>query len=582
MKSYLPAPYPILPIPEILALCATALFLCRSNWTGAFAYEFSSLLAVASFLVFAIGTVVRLSAIEDARPLTSADRVRAAFGSFLSLWAPLVMVLLASIRIPTCRYGVGFVWFLLLPVPSALFGAASGIWATTLRTTSVKRAFAALLPALAFCLLTAWELYLGPGLSFLNPAIGYFAGPIYDEWIPIRTPIVTYRIFTLFLSLILIVTATRRSDLVRFGSAFAVATLLILRGPLGWSHDQQTLDRALPARLSGRTVELHFAPSSFSFQRAYSLLRTLDDRADRIASEIGLNARERSQAILIYLYPNPATKYRLTGVRHTAIGNPIRRTVHLLASESLEFVTHEMVHVVAGPLGVPGLRLSLRVGLLEGLATGVQRYQDDLSVHEWARAMQKLNLLPSMAKMMKPTGFWGESAGRAYLAAGSFCRWLLDSRGAYLFQRVYRGADFGETYRVPLASLVEQWEQFLRTVPLSAGAVRIADSHLRAKPVTERRCPHDVADAVERGYGCWGRKDLPGAIGFFGEAWRYSGEIPSTTLRLARAEARSRNWVRVEELARLILSKTESSTSERASARALLGDSAAVRGNLVA
>ena len=64
--------------------------------------------------------------------------------------------------------------------------------------------------------------------------------------------------------------------------------------------------------------------------------------------------------------------------------------VHLLDPDPRSSVlTHELPHVVAAPLGIPGLGLTLRVGLMEGLATAVERYRGDLSIHEWARALQK-------------------------------------------------------------------------------------------------------------------------------------------------------------------------------------------------
>lgn len=575
----IPRPFPLLVLPETLLLALTALFLCQSKWTGAFAYEFSFFLGIAAVLISAGGSALRLSLLREKRPISPRDPLRAVSANLLSLWAPLVVVLVFSIRIPTCRYDIGLGWFLLLPVVSSLFGSASGIWAQRFKSSPAKTFFLAFVPTLAFSLLTARDLYYGPSLSFLHPAFGYFAGPIYDEWIPIEGPVVTFRLFTILLSFWLMAVSLWKSPRwIPATFALIVFGLLVAREPIGWFHGATSLEAALSHHVKSERIDLRYAPGSLSEVKALKLTRDLDARAARIAQEIGLR-KDAEKPVMICLYPDPKTKRRLTGTRYTAIGNPIARAVHALATDPPELLTHELAHVISGPLGVPGLGLPLRVSLLEGLATAVERYRDDLSVHEWARAMQRLHLLPKMEKLFGPLGFWSQAASRAYLAAGSFSRWLIDTRGIFSFQQIYRGRSFETAYEVSLKELILEWEDYLQTIRLSKSAVQIAEAQLLKKPISERRCPHDVADATEEGFDCWAKRDTEGAVEAFDRAWNYSGGMASTTLRLARAEIRARNWERAKFLANEVLNDPESFTAEKTTAHLLLGDVAVATGN---
>src|SRR5690606_14520895 len=131
-------------------------------------------------------------------------------------------------------------------------------------------------------------------------------------------------------------------------------------------------------------------------------------------------------------------------------------------------------HLVTGTIGRPPFGVTAVLGgllpvqgLVEGAAVAADWPTGELTVHEQARAMRVLKLAPPLPRIMSATGFYGESASRAYMYAGSFVRWLVEERGAGAFARVYRDGDFHAAYGTALPALVAEWEAWLDGEPLS-------------------------------------------------------------------------------------------------------------------
>ena len=577
------APFSLYCRTESIVLGLTAFSLCRSPLTGALAYEFSFLLGIAASLIATFGAALRLSEIERSRPLSRADLTRALAASQILLLLPLGVVLAYSFKIATCRWDVGFAWFALLPMISSFFGSASACWAFTSPGSRMSHTFRAFIPTLLFSLLTLRDLASDPPLFFLHPAFGYFAGPIYDEWIPIPSSVITFRFWTLALSLWLASTAylsiARKNPIRRAAwllPGILVCSAFFLRTQLGWFYGAKQVRSELSATVEKGFLRLHFDPAAPSIDFD-SLANTLDFRARQVADQLGLSDDQR-KPIDIFVYRSAEQKRRLTVTRYTAIGNPLQRAVHLLHPDPRSTtLPHELTHVLAAPFGIPGLGLTFRVGLLEGIATAMEKYREDLSIHEWARALQILRLLPSVEEVLSPLSFFRQAPSRAYLASGSFCRWLIDQRGIYRFQQLYRGRSFERVYGRSSSSLVKAWENFLATIPVTSETVSRIEDRLRQRSIFERRCPHDVADADEKGWRCIRTSDWTGASEAFERAWQYAGKSSDRAISLARTEARQGRWNRVESLAKSVVADSRSSPSDLAWGQIYVGDAAVVR-----
>jgi tetratricopeptide (TPR) repeat protein len=138
--------------------------------------------------------------------------------------------------------------------------------------------------------------------------------------------------------------------------------------------------------------------------------------------------------------------------------------------------SHELVHLVAGNIGLPPVLLA------EGLATSREKsfdnggkYQAD--VEEWCRGFLREGALIPLSELMDYTSF-GEDLTRpriAYPEAACFTRYLIETRGWERFRRAYsalvnspdaedqgRNARlFEEVFGVSLRQAESEWKEFL-------------------------------------------------------------------------------------------------------------------------
>ncbi len=136
-------------------------------------------------------------------------------------------------------------------------------------------------------------------------------------------------------------------------------------------------------------------------------------------------------------------------------------------------------------------------GLIEGAAVAAAWEGDgDATPHEWSRAMLDAGITPRVASL-NSLSFFAAGSSTAYTAAGSFCRWLNDTRGAARFRAVYASGDFSAGLRQSLSALERAWHAYLRTVPVDAAVVARARARFFRGSIFARRCPFDL-EALER------------------------------------------------------------------------------------
>jgi hypothetical protein len=151
-------------------------------------YEFCAALSLAVSITagpVAIGAVRRRATVlpQDARPhwIVARAYTRGLLLNLAGLVLPLAVILLNALRVKNCNLGVGFLFFLLLPVATAVVCSA---WGTAVgflvrRNFLGGLAYAALWVAVA--LYNLWEFWAGPQMDSYNQLIGWMAGPILDE-----------------------------------------------------------------------------------------------------------------------------------------------------------------------------------------------------------------------------------------------------------------------------------------------------------------------------------------------------------------------------------------------------------------
>lgn len=429
-----------------------------------------------------------------------------AFGAaVLLLLAPCVLALGLAVLLtalgPCSPFDtIGF-WPVIV-LPSAIIVAAAGL----LIGSSTSRWWSASLGWLAVVLgsaaHTVWPVVFGPQISAWNHLAGFMPGPIYDEELQLTPALLWFRLGTLLLSAVLLLGCSARltgswRPLIT-GALLAGVLTLEWAGPtLGFRMTDEALERALGGRVeTERLVVIH--PRGFSPERVNRFVSDVEFRYLQIADFVG---RPPEGKVTVWWYRSAEQKKALVGAAHTHFAKPWRREVHV---NDLGFphpvIKHELAHAMLGPLGAKPFGIPAQLfgllpnpGLIEGTAEAAENEHDVLSLHEWTAAMKKRSMLPDVRSLVAATGFYSSPSSRAYTTAGSFVRWLGETRGSDRLRDLYRDGDFERAYGTSLSALADEWEAFLEGVPLDPKAVSLAFERFRKGSLFDRPCAREVA-----------------------------------------------------------------------------------------
>ena len=445
-------------------------------------------------------------------------RQEKAFGTVLArqlaaLTVPWLLLTLAALWAPNCGYGQGMLFFLLFAPPSVVLAVALAYALSATRWRRKKSLFVAFGLAVALCG-PIYDLGFHPQFYVYNHVFGGVLGPIYDEDLVIRPGLVVFRGLTLLWAVLAYLAGQRlrhRAEVpgarvsVR-SRAFWLAVVLAIGGcylfavPLGintagW-HIQQTLGGV------HRTehFDIYYDPAELD---AGAVRRLADDHEFRYAQHAARLETTVTGRIASYLYPDAETKARLTGARNTNVA-PVwlrRPQTHVLLPVYEQVFAHELAHVFSREFGLPWIKASLSVGLVEGLAVALEPPDGLPTPHEQVSAAFAQRQAPGaasgladdLATRLSPLGFWTGRGAVSYTTMGSFVRYLLDAYGAARLKRVYAWAHFEAAYGKPLAELAAEWQRYVLDLPmLDRDAGPLVARRFSRPSLFEQRCPHYV------------------------------------------------------------------------------------------
>lgn len=484
------------------------------------------------------------------------------------LVAPLLLSLANALRVRNCNVAAGLAFFLLLPMATAVFASVSGTLAG-LAGGRRGRLVAWLLP-IGSLLWTLLRLYVDPPVFAYDPFGGYFPGPIYDEALRPPETLWLFRGVNLVWASAALCTAAalwrtpagggparlsrnwrqwhRRTGVVAILLIAVSVVLFAARGRLGFHTTREDLARVLDGERRTPRVVLRYATDSGATSAQIDLLmEDLSFRYDQLRATLGV---EPETAITIYQFTSTDQKKRLVGAGHTLYARPWSREIFVqMEGFPARRLRHEMAHVFAGAFGDRWFGVSLHVrfwgpipvprlasGLIEGVAEAAD-FSDPIggsTTHQEAAAIIADGRAPRLEAVVG-AGFTTLSGPRAYTLAGSFCRYLLDTRGAQKLRDLYRSAgDFAAVYGEPLDALEAEWRRFLASQPLSAEQRARAREEFRRPAIFKKVCAREQAARLSEARALQGTAPQK-AVAIVEQACRDDPGEP--TLRIALAEA---------------------------------------------
>jgi hypothetical protein len=446
-------------------------------------------------------------------PTAAAVLGRALGMATLVLALPVAILALNALRVRNCAPGQGLLYMLLGPLPGVLLAAVVGVvCGTALRRPRLATALAISAPLVAICAALG-RFYGTPAIALYGHFFGWFPGAIYDQALTVPLELATFRGVTVLLAmgLALVVVALWNPGLRRWqlrslrplpaaaglGALMAAAGADAFGPELGHRVTKAYVVEELGTTRRGERCIVH-APRELPRDE---LLRHVEDCDFRVhQAERALGVRQ-PVPVTAFLFRSPEEKRRLMGAATTNIAKPWRHEVYLhLQRWPHPILEHEVAHVVAGQVGAGPFRVSGRLGgllpnpgLIEGLAVALAwEPRDDLTPHQWARAMLEVEQMPSIDALMG-LSFMLQPGANAYTATGSLVRYLLDEHGAAVMREAYRTGDLAGALGKPPSKIEQQWHAFLAKVRVPDGTLELARVRFERRGIFSTVCPRQVA-----------------------------------------------------------------------------------------
>jgi hypothetical protein len=597
-----------------LAALALAALLCFVPLFDLIGYELSlavTPLAATAAIQLGLREVARrrggsFSAREaaDHQPLRAlvAATMRALVRVVAILLIPLVVLGLNGLRVRNCNPGVGLLWYAVLPLGSAAYGALLGVAlgvtvpAATRPRASLAVALLVMLVALGWSL---WRLYFAPPIFVFDPLFGYFAGSLYDEHVAIPNALWWARGYHLALASAIVALAAVALDghalalraramrgrrrLAALALVLSILAVVAYRlGPrFGYRHDAKTIAAALGGQRLTEHFVLHYRPDGPYGTEIGDVANELELRYARLAELLGIVPPIPVHA---YLFASAAEKQALMGAGHTYIAKPWRHEIYVNHEAFPEPVLgHELAHVFGASVGDPLLGLARRglrldVGLIEGLAEATTWHGGALTADEVVRVLDLLGRRPALDRVMSPA-FWSLPSQQAYAIAGSFCRFLMVHNGVRALLALYHaGGDRGaypSIFGANFGALEAEWLAKVREVEIAPGTLERERDRILRPSIFHRPCARELARLIDLARSSAGAGDHARARSLYERVCTDEPDDPAHLEDLLGEALRDNAEREVRQVAARLFAHPKASASQRGAAHAALGDLAA-------
>ncbi len=584
----------------ILSIGVFSLVLAAAPLFNILAFEFCAVITL--FIAFA-GAHVAMTELQvmkqDPDKLAGASHnvilgcfYRALKSNGILLLIPLIIILLNSIRIKNCNFLEGFLFYLILPTLSCFTVTAAGIYFNLW----IQRRWLAYLVYLTFlivsCVPTITNLIFHPPVFAFHPILGYFPGPIYDFVISITPTLLISRTETILWGLVFITISAftcevnrttalipklRWQHLIKLSSQFSILRITTISfmvvaiigielysGKLGIRPSRKDITQALGGYRETEHFEIYFARELDSEIDLFA-----DDCEFRYAQLSEYLQTENSRKVRAYLYASPTQKKRLIGAGDTFVEDPFGYGFHV---HSLSFphpvLKHELAHVLTADWSP--WKVSLNVGMHEGVAVAADWEEDKLTVHQWAKAMQALNVAPPLSSVMS-LGFWKHAGSRSYLMAGSFVRFLIEKYGIEKCKQAFPIGNLSRVYEKDLNALEREWRLYLgNEVSLHKEELDYATQRLKRGGIFEQVCAHEMASLRQDAWRAYYRQDYSTAVESFQKMLSFEPKNTRNIRGLMYSTYYTGNFQSTIAIAKRIIS--DKNTQFRAEAAQVLGD----------
>jgi hypothetical protein len=426
-----------------------------------------------------------------------------------ALLVPMFFLTITTLWRPNCGYLQGLLFFLLFPVVTVAFAVGSAYLLDALNVR--KKKIILVVAGLLICILAPiHDIGFHPQFYTYNHVFGGVLGPVYDEELAIRAGLFAFRGLTLAWTALLLLVGSRiknRRELNdsyggswNFAAIGATTALIVVTyafaAPLGINTTVGQIRDRLTGHIATANFDIYYSPEQLSASQAKNVAEEHEFRHNVLSGRLNVRVANRIKS---FLYPDPETKAALTGARYSNVA-PIwlpAPQMHILTSDLEHVFPHELAHVFSREFGLPWIRASVAVGLVEGLAVALEPPDGLPNPHEQVSAAlldrSSDDLTLDVAAHLSPWGFWTGRGAVSYTTMGSFITFLLETYGPNPLKDAYAWATFEQAYGKSVERLAKEWTEMLlslRAVQASSGP--LVSARFAVLSLFEKTCPHHI------------------------------------------------------------------------------------------
>jgi hypothetical protein len=492
----------------LLIILILDLILTRLPLTKVFGYEYSVLNSM--LLVFLSGlsaiTLLKRSASKEEGELVL-NVLLYSFISFIIL--PVIVSITHSFFTIKCSLLEGFLFYLVLTVPSVVIGGSLGFLISTL-----FRKFRIIIFIIVYILILIipiCDFYFDPQVYFYNPIFGFLPGTIYDEGLSVDLKLAGYR----FLNLIFFGGIFYFANRIRFSEnniskkflfilVLLIPALFIYISPdLKYSTNKTRIEKELTGEITSPHFIIHY-PSGID----PDLIKDIAIHHEyyyRVLSEffnVTLNKKIES-----FLFLDDVQKKGLFGSGNADVAKPWLLQIYLSYRDYNTTLKHELAHCFTSAFGSGIFKIAddFNPYLIEGAAVAADPVYDENYIHYMAALAYQNNYKIKIKDLFNFLSFFEQTSSISYIYAGSFSKFLIEKYGIEKYKKLYQDINFEQIYHLPLDTLSKKYTSFIDSLK-TYGTADKANYYFGRQSIFYKVCPRYIADKLSDAWALYGKK----------------------------------------------------------------------------
>lgn len=401
-----------------------------------------------------------------------------------------------------CLSADGTALWLLTPIPSLLFGTATGRLVRKFHVTYPALITVAILLFFGAGIFI-YEFFHFPQVYFFNHVWGMWPGPIYDESILLSGSYLYFRLITLcWVILLWVLPGWQKSLRNRLLFLFSLTFLLTAYFNLsetGILSPEQEIESRLGSLYPTQHFDLYYDSRYNTEEEIRHLALKHEWHFQEITDTLEISWPE-GRRIKSFIYPHVWNKKKLTGAKYTSYV-PIwvdQDQMHTAFPQTDGVLRHELVHVLSKQFGNSLFNGSWDIGLIEGLAEAIAGdASPESTLDQLVAAKEEYPAAGQIRSTLSLTGFYADAGPVSYTTMGSFCAYLLRNYPVSKFKVAYSSANLSKAYGTGLDSLVSGWHRHLNTIETDSVAAETSRIIYSGLSVFEKSCPHSMSREAE-------------------------------------------------------------------------------------